>query len=68
MPVLSLVYYRNLSLLSESCKAKALDVSSFYTVLPRVSDSQLIARSSQSACEIQTRKSGKLPQRESGHP
>lgn len=27
MPVLSLVYYRNLSLLSETCKAKALDVS-----------------------------------------
>ena len=26
MPVLSLVYYRNLSLLSESCKARALDV------------------------------------------
>ena len=27
MPVLSLVYFRNLSLLSESCKAKCLDVS-----------------------------------------
>lgn len=26
MPILSLVYYRNLSLLSESCKAKALDI------------------------------------------
>lgn len=26
MPVLSLVYYRNLSLISESCKARALDV------------------------------------------
>jgi proteasome activator subunit 4 len=27
MPVLSLVYFRNLSLLSEPCKAKCLDVS-----------------------------------------
>jgi proteasome activator subunit 4 len=26
MPVLSLVYFRNLSLLSETCKAKCLDV------------------------------------------
>lgn len=26
MPILSLVYYRNLALLSESCKAKALDI------------------------------------------
>jgi proteasome activator subunit 4 len=26
MPVLSLVYYRNMALLSESCKAKSLDV------------------------------------------
>lgn len=27
MPVLSLVYFRNLSLLSETCKAKCLDVA-----------------------------------------
>jgi proteasome activator subunit 4 len=26
MPVLSLVYYRNMSLLSETCKARSLDV------------------------------------------
>ena len=26
MPVLSLVYFRNLALLSETCKAKCLDV------------------------------------------
>ena len=27
MPVLSLVYFRNLALLSEPCKARSLDVS-----------------------------------------
>lgn len=34
MPVLSLVYFRNLSLISETCKAKCLDVS-FAFHLPR---------------------------------
>lgn len=30
MPVLSLLYFRNLALLSETCKAKCLDVSAFW--------------------------------------
>lgn len=32
MPVLSLVYFRNLALLSETCKAKCLDVSAPHVI------------------------------------
>ena len=55
MPVLSLVYFRNLSLLSETCKARCLDVNT-----PSVRNFSNI-RLSQRVCEIPTRKFVKWP-------